>query len=80
MITINGLTARQKILMDLLWSCENIEQIQAMISALPTAEDRYDARSLVLIATWESLEQELGFSKEDKDAADQAIACAMRCS
>lgn len=78
MITIHGLTARQKQLMDLLWNCQDLEQITDLVNALPTVVDRYDALSLVMIATWESLEQELGFSKEDCDAAAAAISHAMR--
>ena len=78
MIHIHGLTTRQAQLMDLLWNCQDIEQIQQFIAALPTLQDMYDARSLVLIATWESIEQELGYTKEHKDAATRAIANAMR--
>ena len=64
--------------MDLLWNCQDIEQIQQFIAALPTKQDMYDARALVLIATWESLETELGFSKEVRDAAARATASIMR--
>ncbi len=78
MITIDGLTERQKGIMDLLWNCADIEQINALILAMPTKQDQYDARALVLIATWESIEQELGYSKECKDAAARAIARCMR--
>ena len=78
MITIHGLTERQRGIMDLLWNCSDIEQIQTLIQALPSKQDQYDARSLVLIATVESIEQELGYSKECKDAAAIAISNAMR--
>lgn len=78
MITIEGLNTRQRQIMDLLWGCENMDAITAVIEALPTVTDKYDALSLVKIATWESIEQELGFSKEYKDAADRCIASAMR--
>ena len=78
MITIEGLNARQRQIMDLLWECQNMDAITALIEALPTVKDKQDARSLVLIATWESLEQELGFSKEDINAAERCIARAMR--
>ncbi len=78
MITIEGLNARQRQIMDLLWECENLDAITALVNALPTVKDKCDARSLVLIATWESVEQELGFSQEDKNAADRCIAAAMR--
>ncbi len=78
MITIQGLTERQRGIMDLLWGCENLEQIQELIAALPTRQDQLDARSLVWVATVESLEQELGIAKECKDAAASAIRNAMR--
>ena len=78
MISIEGLTPRQSQLMDLLWNCQDIEQITLFINSLPTIRDKQDARSLVLIATWEALEQELGFSKEVMYAAEAAIDHAMR--
>ena len=77
MITIQGLNDRQRGIMDLLWNCNDMEQIQTLIQALPSVQDQCDARSLVVIATVESIEQELGFSKECKDAATRAIARAM---
>ena len=76
MITITGLTERQRGIMDLLWGCQDLEQIQLFIKSLPTKADQYDALSLVQIATVESIEQELGFNKECKDAAAAAIARA----
>ena len=76
MISIEGLNERQRGIMDLLWNCQDIEQIQLFIKSLPTQSDQYDALSLVTIATHESIEQELGFSKECKDAAAAAIARA----
>ena len=78
MITIEGLNDRQKGIMDLLWNCNDLEQIQTLIAALPSKQDQYDARSLVMIATVESIEQELGYSKECTDAAKAAIARAMQ--
>jgi len=77
MITIQGLNDRQRGIMDLLWNCEDITQINTLIQALPSRQDQCDARSLVVIATVESIEQELGFSKETKDAATAAVARAM---
>lgn len=78
MITIHGLTERQRGIMDLLWNCQDLDQIQLFIKSLPTEQDRIDAHSLVTIATQESIEQELGFSKECKDAATAAIHNAMQ--
>lgn len=70
MITIQGLTARQKSIMDLLWSCKDIQQVQTLIQSLPTVADQYDALSLVQIATWESIEEELGLESTAAAAAD----------
>jgi hypothetical protein len=78
MITITGLTGRQKGIMDLLWNCRDLAQIQLFIKSLPTKADQYDALSLVTIATQESIEQELGFSQECRDAASLAISRAQQ--
>jgi hypothetical protein len=75
MITITGLTDRQRTIMDLLWGCSTLEQVQALIQAMPTGQDQVDARSLVLIATHETLEQELGldqYADQAKDAINSA--------
>jgi hypothetical protein len=58
MITISGLTTRQKTLMELMWQCQTMEQLQTLIKALPTRADQRDAVSLVQIATLEGLEEE----------------------
>lgn len=76
-ITIEGLTPRQYQLVDLLWNCKDIEQVQALIAAMPTKQDRQDCRSLVQLLTWDSIELELGFSKEIKDAAARCISQCM---
>ena len=73
MITIAGLTDRQRQIMDLLWSCESLEQVKTLISALPTKNDQNDARGLVVIATQESWEQELGLEAY-REAAEAVIA------
>jgi hypothetical protein len=72
MITISGLTTRQKTIMDLLWTCKDLAQVQTFIKALPTVADQYDALSLVDIATQESLEEE-GVIDQFKEKACEAI-------
>jgi hypothetical protein len=72
MITISGLTTRQKTLMDLLWSCSSLEQVQALIRALPSKQDIMDAQSLVTIAVMESQEQD-GELDHWEGAAREAI-------
>ena len=76
MITITGLTVRQKLLMDLLWGCKSIEDVNTLIAALPI-EDVRDARALVWVATQETLELEQGLDAYEADAK-AAISCAMR--
>lgn len=61
--------------MDLLWSCNTEADVQTLIQALPTVADQYDAISLVKIATWDSLEQELGLTAYE-DSAHRAISHA----
>ena len=63
--------------MDLLWSCKDLDQVRAFIKALPTEADRCDARSLVDIATWDSIEEELGLTAYE-DTASRIIDQCMR--
>jgi hypothetical protein len=72
MITISGLTERQKTIMDLLWTCKDLDQVNTFIKALPTVADQYDALSLVNIATLESLEED-GVLEQFKEQAHAAI-------
>ncbi len=75
MITIENLTERQRQIMDLLWTCRDIDQVRTLIAALPTKQDQRDAVSLVDIATWETLELEGAL----KDYEAEAKAIISRC-
>jgi hypothetical protein len=75
MITITGLTHKQKAIMDILWACTSIEQAQLFIKSMPTHKDRADAHSLMQIAVLETLEQE-GTLDAHEEAAVAAIDCA----
>jgi len=57
MITITGLSHKQKVFMDVMWSMDSMPAVQAFIKTLPT-RDRQDCLSLVEIAVQESLEEE----------------------
>ena len=57
MITIQGLTHKQKVLMDVMWSMDSMPLVEAFIKSLPT-RDGQDCASLVAIAVQESLEQD----------------------
>lgn len=57
MITIQGLTHKQKVFMDVMWSMDSMPAVQAFIKTLPT-RDRQDCESLVEIAVQASLEED----------------------
>ena len=77
MITITGLTTRQKQLIDLMWNCRDLDAVNTLINALPTEQDKNDCRGLCTILVQETLEQELGLTQYE-DAANTAISRAMR--
>jgi hypothetical protein len=74
MITISGLTAKQKALMTVMWDIDSVDKVQEFIGTLPAADAR-DAHCLLQIAIWESLEQEEGLDAY-KDTATTAIRTA----
>jgi len=57
MISISGLTPKQKALLTVMWDIDSVSKVQAFIGTLP-AQDARDAHSLLQMAIWESLEQE----------------------
>ena len=74
MISISGLTTRQKAIMDMMWSMQSMDQVTALIRALPT-RDAQDAHSLIIIAQQESLEED-GELDAYKDQARLCICSA----
>jgi hypothetical protein len=74
MITIDGLTQRQKSICELLWSCTDLDSVRTLVSALPL-RDRQDAQTIVTLMTQDSIEQELGLDQY-KAQAQLAIAQA----
>jgi hypothetical protein len=68
-ITLQGLTVRQQQLCELMWSCRDIEQVRALIRALPTREDRQSAETLMLLIIHETLEDEGGLNDYSQDCA-----------
>lgn len=75
MITITGLTSRQKSIMDMLWNMDSMDKVTAFIKALPTRKDQADAASLIEIAVAETIEQESGLDAY-KDLAHCTISRA----
>lgn len=76
MITIDNLTVKQKLLLDVMWELDSLERVQAFIKTLPAADAR-DAHSLLQIAVWETIEQEDGLDAY-RDIAAAAITSAQR--
>ena len=74
MITIDGLTQRQKSICELLWSCTDLDSVRTLVSALPL-RDRQDAQTIVALMTQDSIEEELGL-EEYSVHAQMAIAQA----
>jgi hypothetical protein len=70
--TIAGLTARQKNIADLLWSCSTEDQMTALIRSLPTVADQRDALSLSRIMILEVAESE-GWLDRYSEAAKEII-------
>jgi len=77
MITITGLTHKQKALMDVMWSMDDITKVTAFVRTLPL-RDAQDCMSLIAIATQESIEQEDGLDAYEQ-AANTAISRARSC-
>lgn len=63
MITIQGLTKKQKAIMEILWNCDSMDQAQTFIKSMPTFRDRCDAQSLMMLALYESLEEQGGLDE-----------------
>lgn len=75
MISITGLTVKQKALMDVMWAMDGLEQVTQFIKTLPK-QDAQDCMSLVEIAVQESYEQS-GALDDYKQAAELCISSAM---
>jgi hypothetical protein len=76
MITIQGLTPKQKALLTVMWDIDSVSKVKEFISTLPAADAR-DAHSLLQMAIWESLEQE-GELDAYMDQARSVIASVSR--
>ena len=70
MITLQGLTQRQRQLCDLMWSCSDLKQVQGLIRALPTLEDQQQAETLMQVMIQESLEQQGAMDDYAEDCND----------
>ena len=69
MITIRGLTPKQKALLTVMWDIDSVERVHEFIQTLPAADAR-DAHSLLKMAIWESIEQQEGLEDYEELARD----------
>ena len=69
MITISGLTPKQKALLTVMWDIDSVSKVQEFIRTLPAADAR-DAHSLRQMAIWESIEQQEGLADYEELARD----------
>jgi hypothetical protein len=69
MITISGLTPKQKALLTVMWDIDSVERVHEFIQTLP-AQDARDAHSLLKMAIWESIEQQEGLEDYEQTAKD----------
>ena len=72
MITISGLTPKQKALLTVMWDIDSVDKVQEFIGTLPAADAR-DAHCLLQMAIWESIEQDGGLDAYS-DQARSVIA------
>ena len=75
MITIQGLTHKQKVFMDVMWTMDSMPAVEAFIKSLPT-RDGQDCRSLVAIAVQEAEEHEQNGLEAYESLAVSAISRA----
>ena len=69
MITISGLTEKQKALLTVMWDIDSVSKVHEFIRSLP-AQDARDAHSLLQMAIWESIEQQEGLEEYEQLAKD----------
>jgi hypothetical protein len=67
MISITGLTHKQKVFMDVMWTMDSMPAVQAFIKTLPK-RDQQDCLSLVEIAVQETLEEDNRMDDYEADA------------
>jgi hypothetical protein len=72
MITLSGLTEKQRALMTVMWDIDSVDKVQEFIRTLPAADAR-DAHCLLQMAIWESIEQDGGLDAYS-DQARSVIA------
>ena len=69
MITITGLTPKQRALLTVMWDIDSVDKVKEFIGTLP-ARDARDAHSLLQMAIWESIEQQEGLADYEELARD----------
>ena len=72
--TIEGLNAKQRVLADIIWSCQTADAVRGFIRSLPTRAQRAEAESIVELMKMAVVEQcydGLGSMDEAKKVLDK---------
>jgi len=77
MITISGLTPKQKALLTVMWDIDSMTKVQEFIRTLPEG-DQPVALGLMRISIWESLESQGELEHHADSAKDLISRCRSR--
>jgi hypothetical protein len=67
-ISIGNLSQQQTLIADILWQCQNRDQVDSFISGLPTVDLQNQAKTLVDLIIYESVDQCYNNSDEFTEA------------
>ena len=71
--TIEGLNAQQRVLADIIWSCNDKADVDRFINGLPTKKLRNEAKSIVDLMIMSIVEQCYDGINSDMTVANQLI-------
>ena len=71
--TIEGLNAHQRVLADIIWSCNTAEAVKGFIRSLPTRAQRQEAESIVDLMKLAVVEQCYDGINPDMSEADSVL-------
>jgi hypothetical protein len=71
--TLEGLTPRQMMLADMIWACENQDNVNRFIKGLPTRALRNEAKTIVDLMVMAVVEQCYDGIGQDFTEADQVL-------
>jgi len=72
--TIVGLNDRQRVLADIIWSCETAEAVKGFIRSLPTRAQRQEAENIIELMKMAVVEQCYDGINPDMPEADSVLS------